>query len=216
MSVSKDLSHHRRNYVKHELVEGHIANNPFDQFAQWFEDAGKAEVLEPNAMTLATATKTGKPSARVVLLKSFGPEGLVFYTNYHSRKGHEMSENNQAAILFYWDVMERQVRIEGYIEKVRPDESDIYFHSRPAASRIGAWASPQSRKIADRNILDLNYSKYEEEFSNIDIPRPPHWGGYRVMPSHIEFWQGRISRMHDRIVFTRNEAGNWDRNRLAP
>ena len=212
MSLAKDLSHHRRNYVKHELVEGRISNNPFEQFSQWFDDAGKAEMLEPNAMTLATSSKTGKPSARIVLLKAFSEEGFIFYTNYHSRKGVELAENNQAAILFYWDAMERQVRIEGVVEKVELKLSEEYFASRPYESRLSAIVSEQSEVIPSREFLEDKL----EEVRNIGVvKRPTHWGGYVLKPNYFEFWQGRASRLHDRIVYA-FENGAWIIKRLAP
>jgi pyridoxamine 5'-phosphate oxidase len=212
MSLAKDLSHHRQNYIKHELVEGKIADNPYQQFSQWFEDVGKAEMMEPNAMTLATATKEGKPSARVVLLKAFSENGFVFYTNYHSRKGTEIAENNQVAILFYWDVMERQVRIEGVVEKVELKLSDEYFASRPYESRLGAIVSNQSGVIPSRQFLEDKL----EEVRNIGVvKRPEHWGGYILKPNYFEFWQGRASRLHDRIAYA-FENGAWTIKRLAP
>ncbi|MFI5196040.1 MAG: pyridoxamine 5'-phosphate oxidase [Chitinophagales bacterium] len=213
---SLNIADIRKDYRLAALDENTVGHDPITFFQKWFAEAEAAQITDINAMTLATADSHGSPHARIVLLKGLDTESFIFFTNYDSAKGQEINRNPQVALVFFWKELERQVRIEGYIEKVRPDESDIYFHSRPAASRIGAWASPQSRKIADRNILDLNYAKYEAEFSDISIPRPPHWGGYRVMPSHVEFWQGRASRMHDRILFTRNESGNWDRSRLAP
>jgi pyridoxamine 5'-phosphate oxidase len=212
MSLAKDLSDHRRNYVKHELVEGSISSNPYEQFAQWFDDAGKAEMLEPNAMTLATATKTGKPSARVVLLKAFSEAGFVFYTNYGSRKGMEISENNQAAILFYWDAMERQVRIEGIIERVELKLSDEYFANRPYESRLSAIVSEQSHVIPNRQFLEDKL----EEIRNIGVvKRPANWGGYLLKANYFEFWQGRANRLHDRIVYSL-ENSNWAIKRLAP
>jgi pyridoxamine 5'-phosphate oxidase len=212
MSLSKDLSDHRRNYIKHELIEANVSANPFEQFARWFEDAGKANLIEPNAMTLATATNTGKPSARIVLLKSFSGNGFVFYTNYHSRKGNEMAENNRAAILFYWDVMERQIRIEGTIEKVELKLSDEYFASRPFESRLGAIASEQSQVIPSRQFLE---EKLEEVRSTGIAKRPENWGGYRLKPCYFEFWQGRANRLHDRIVYEPENDG-WAIKRLAP
>ena len=206
----------RKDYRLEALDEDIAGNDPLAFFQTWFKEAEKARITEINAMTLATVDAKSMPHARTVLLKGLDGEGFVFFTNYDSAKGQEISANPHAALVFFWKELERQVRIEGYIEKLLPEESDNYFKSRPESSRIGAWASPQSRKIADRNILDLNYAKYEEEFSNIDIPRPPHWGGYRIMPHHIEFWQGRTSRMHDRILFTKNATGSWDKSRLAP
>ena len=212
MSVSKDLSDHRRNYVKHELIEKNASATPFEQFAQWFEDAGKSGVLEPNAMTLATATNTGKPSARIVLLKSFSEKGLVFYTNYDSRKGHELSENNQASILFYWDVMERQVRIEGVIEKIEISLSEEYFASRPYESRLSAVVSEQSTVVPSRQFLE---EKLEALRNAGVVKRPANWGGYILKPDYFEFWQGRPNRLHDRLVY-QLENGVWALKRLAP
>ena len=212
MPIEKDLSHQRRNYEKHELVEGSIAQNPFEQFANWYEDAGKDEVLEPNAMTLATATKTGKPSARIVLLKGFNENGFVFYTNYHSRKGAEITANNQAALLFYWDVMERQIRIEGTLEKVHVHLSEEYFSSRPFESRLSAIVSEQSQEIPNRQFLE---DRLEQVRNAGVVKRPENWGGYILKPDYFEFWQGRPSRLHDRIVYA-NENGAWAIKRLAP
>jgi pyridoxamine 5'-phosphate oxidase len=199
-----------------ELDEQVTGDDPLAFFRTWFKEAEAAEITEINAMMLATSGTGNIPHARIVLLKGLDDLGFVFFTNYDSDKGREIQANPQVALSFFWKELERQVRIEGVAEKVSADESDEYFHSRPAGSRIGAWASPQSREIPHRNILDLNFAKYEQEFSEIDIPRPPHWGGYRVLPTRIEFWQGRASRMHDRILFTKGEAGKWNRARLAP
>jgi pyridoxamine 5'-phosphate oxidase len=212
MSVGKDLSDNRRNYIKHELVEGSISANPYQQFAQWFEDAGKGEVLEPNAMTLATADKAGKPSARIVLLKAFNEQGFVFYTNYLSRKGAEIAENNQGALLFYWDVMERQIRIEGTIEKVEVALSEEYFASRPYESRLSAIVSEQSQQIPNRQFLEI---KLEEIRKTGVAKRPENWGGYQLKAGYFEFWQGRANRLHDRIAYTL-ENGVWVIKRLAP
>lgn len=199
-----------------ELDEQVAGDDPIHFFHTWFSEAEAAQITEINAMSLATVDAQARPHARIVLLKGLDDNGFVFFTNYDSAKGAEIAANPHAALVFFWKELERQVRIEGTIEKVAAEESDDYFRSRPAGSRLGAWASPQSRKIGHRNILDLNYARYESEFSGIDIPRPPHWGGYRVIPDHIEFWQGRTSRMHDRIVFTKNTDGSWERHRLAP
>jgi pyridoxamine 5'-phosphate oxidase len=213
---SLNIADIRREYRLAALDEDVVGNDPITFFRKWFTEAEAAQITDINAMTLATVDAKSVPHARIVLLKGLDERGFVFFTNYDSAKGREINEVPQVALVFFWKELERQVRIEGSVEKILPEESDIYFQSRPAGSRIGAWASPQSRKINDRNILDLNYTKYKEEFSKIDIPRPPHWGGYRVIPGHIEFWQGRSDRMHDRILFKKNESGNWDRLRLAP
>ncbi len=205
----------RKDYKLAALDEDTVGYDPIAFFAKWFSEAEAAQITEINAMTLATA-ENGFPHARIVLLKGLDKANFVFFTNYDSDKGREINSNPHVALVFFWKELERQVRIEGVIEKIPSSESDIYFRSRPVGSRIGAWASPQSSEITDRNILDLNYARYEEEFSKIEIPRPPHWGGYKVIPNRLEFWQGRSSRMHDRILFTKNEAGEWNRSRLAP
>lgn len=198
------------------LDEETAGSDPVVFFRKWFSEAEASQATEINAMTLATVDAGGRPHARIVLLKGLDDNAFVFFTNYDSAKGNEIGSNPNVALVFFWKELERQVRVEGTIEKISDSESDIYFHSRPEGSRLGAWASPQSRPIEHRNVLELNYAKYEKEFSNIQIPRPPHWGGYRIVPDHIEFWQGRSSRMHDRILFSRSENGEWTRSRLAP
>lgn len=187
-------------------------------FRRWFEEAETAQVEEVNAMTLATVDAAGLPHARIVLLKGLDEKGFVFFTNYNSAKGRDLITHPQAALLFFWKDLERQVRVEGAAEMISAAESDAYFFSRPPESRIGAWASPQSQIIATRSILEENERKYREQFPDNDhIPRPEHWGGFRVIPSRIEFWQGRSSRLHDRIVFSRDtESAPWNRHRLAP
>ena len=204
----------RQEYMRAGLVEKDAVADPFKQFDRWFQDAVQAELPLPEAMTLATATDTGRPSARVVLLKGVDARGFVFYTNYASRKGHELAANPHAALVFAWTELERQVRIEGAIEKVSAEESDLYFASRPLGSRLGAWASPQSMVLPDRLTLAktvaaivLRYGKHP--------PRPPHWGGYRVLPEAIEFWQGRKNRLHDRLLYTK-QTRDWTIERLAP
>lgn len=206
----------RQDYMLAALDEETAGSDPVAFFSRWFTEAEAAQITEINAMTLATVGADNYPHARIVLLKGLDDQGFVFFTNYDSNKGNELSANPHAALVFFWKELERQVRIEGVIEKVSASDSDIYFNSRPAASRIGAWSSPQSREITHRNILDLNYEKYTAEFSDIDIPRPAHWGGYRLIPTRIEFWQGRSSRMHDRILFVKQAVGSWQRSRLAP
>lgn len=198
------------------LDEATAGDNPISFFAHWFGEAEAARITEINAMTLATADSNGKPHARIVLLKGLENDGFVFYTNYDSAKGQQIAANPQAALLFFWKELERQVRIEGILHKLPDTDSDAYFHSRPEGSRIGAWASPQSQAIPHRELLDLNFAKYEQEFSGISIPRPPHWGGYVLIPTSLEFWQGRSSRMHDRIVFALQADGRWAKSRLAP
>lgn len=212
--MSSGIAAIRTDYRKADLDESIAGSNPIAFFLQWFQEAVKSSVEEVNAMTLATCDSLGKPHARIVLLKDVEQEDFVFFTNYQSHKGHELSENNHAALVFFWKELERQVRIEGIVEKISAEKSDEYFYSRPEGSRLGAWSSPQSMVIPNRNVLDDNYEKYQKEFVN-HIPRPPHWGGYQLKPSLIEFWQGRSNRMHDRILFEK-ENNIWKRSRLAP
>ena len=205
----------RQNYTREQLNETEVDPNPLKQFQRWFEQAIAAELPEPNAMTLATATSNGIPSARIVLLKGLDERGFAFYTNYESRKGQELAANPQAALVFLWTLLERQVRVEGRVEKVAAAETDAYFQSRPLASRLGAWASNQSRVIPDRDVLEQRFAELKATYANETVPRPPHWGGYRVLPHQIEFWQGRTSRLHDRLRY-RLDHGNWLLERLAP
>jgi len=205
----------RKEYRQQALLENNIENNPFNQFQKWWEDAVHSDIDEVNAMTLATASATGLPAARIVLLKAFDEKGFVFYSNYESVKGMQLGENPRACLVFFWKELERQVRITGLVEKATNEESDVYYNSRPATSRIGAWASPQSQVITNRNWLEENEKKYTAAFEGTNIVRPANWGGYRVKPVTIEFWQGRASRLHDRIQYTR-EADNWLIERLAP
>src|SRR5690606_10246387 len=181
-----------------------VGDNPLAFFAKWFAEARIAEVAEVNAMTLATADAENQPHARIVLLKGLDEKGFIFFTNDNSAKGKNLEENPRAALVFFWQELERQIRVEGSIERTSEEESDTYFHSRPEGSRIAAWSSPQSQIIAGRDILEENYRGFSQRFSE-EIPRPPHWGGYRVIPHKIEFWQGRSNRMHDRIVFLKTE-----------
>ena len=204
----------RQEYMRAGLVEKDAGADPFKQFDRWFQDALQAALPLPNAMTLATATDTGRPSARVVLLKGVDARGFVFYTNYASRKGRELAANPHAALVFAWFELERQVRIEGAIEKVSAEESDLYFASRPLGSRIGAWASPQSAVLPDRLTLVKTVAAIVLRYGKRP-PRPPHWGGYRVLPEAIEFWQGRKNRLHDRLLYTK-QTGGWKIERLAP
>jgi pyridoxamine 5'-phosphate oxidase len=206
----------RQNYTRAGLLEKDAADNPFDQFHTWFEQALRAELLEPNAMTLATATPEGKPSARIVLLKEYNQEGFVFYTNYTSQKGRELTANPWTSLVFWWGELERQVRIGGRAEKVSDAESDQYFHSRPLDSQLGAWASHQSQMVESREVLENRFRQLQTEYEEQGVPRPPHWGGFRVVPTEIEFWQGRPSRLHDRLRYRLDQQGNWVRERLSP
>ena len=211
----KKLHKMRREYDSGALQEQEMAADPMEMFARWLEEAIAAGIDEPNAMTLATATPEGKPSARVVLLKEMTRNGFTFFTNYRSRKGEELRLNPYAALVFDWHEMARQVRIEGAVEKLPPDESDAYYLSRPENARIGAWTSPQSRVMADRGERDALQREVEQRFAQEPLPRPEHWGGYLVRPERIEFWQGRPNRMHDRLVYEKNEE-EWSLQRLAP
>lgn len=206
----------RRSYDRDTLDEAHAADDPFTQFRRWFDAALTAELIEPHAMTLATVGENGQPSARIVLLRGWDERGFVFFTNYLSQKGTEIAANPAAALLFFWDKLERQVRINGRVEKLRDEESDAYFARRPRGHRISAWASPQSRVIPSRAVLEERMEEAERRFAGIDVPRPPHWGGYRVRPDRVEFWQGRVNRAHDRLVYTAAWKDAWKRERLGP
>lgn len=211
MSIS-DL---RRDYARARLDEADVSHDPIVEFARWFAEAQEAQVPEPTAMTLATATADGAPSARIVLLKAFDQRGFVFFTDYRSRKGGELEANPRAALVFFWGELERQVRITGTVTTTSPEESEEYFRSRPLGSRLGAWASHQSRVIPGRAVLESDLREVEERFGDGDVPLPPHWGGYRVAPDAIEFWQGRENRLHDRIRYARG-GGGWKVERLSP
>ena len=214
--MDMELAGLRENYIKGGLAERDLLKDPIDQFRRWFAEAQAAQIREPNAMTLATATPDGIPSARVVLLKGFDDRGFVFFTNYQSRKGEELEENPHAALVFYWGELERQVRITGTVTKTSREESEAYFASRPVPAQIGAWVSEQSSVIANRKILEDQYTALAQWYEGQEIPAPPHWGGYRVSPETIEFWQGRPSRLHDRILFTRIDESKWEIERLSP
>jgi pyridoxamine 5'-phosphate oxidase len=205
----------RKEYRQQELLEDKVHSDPFRQFQDWFAEAVATGRSEPNAMTLATVGTDSKPTSRVVLLKECDAEGFVFYTNYHSRKGRQIEMNPQVALSFYWPELERQIRIEGRAEKVSVAESDAYFAQRPAGSQLGAIISPQSEVIPDRNWLESQLSEAQSHYGTGEIPRPAHWGGYRVIPERIEFWQGRPSRLHDRLVYRRIDQ-RWKCQRLAP
>ncbi len=209
-----DIASLRKSYEKAELDETASAADPLQQFQLWFEQALQSQLPEPNAMTLATVGEDGRPSTRVVLIKGVDARGIVWYTNYGSRKGRELAQRPFAALQFHWVELERVVRIEGRVEKTSDEESDAYFHSRPLDSRLGAWASPQSQVISSRAVLVKAAAEAAVRHA-LNPPRPPHWGGYRLVPDHWEFWQGRKSRLHDRLRY-RQEAGAWVRERLAP
>ena len=213
MSIS-DL---RKDYQRHALDESHVDQDPIVQFTTWFDEAVAAKVHEPNAMCLATASADAYPSARMVLLKGVDARGFVFYTDYRSRKGGELSQNPHAALCFFWPELERQVRITGAVQRVSREESAAYFSTRPLPSRLGAWTSRQSSEIESRAVLETELEQVEARFRDVhgDVPLPEHWGGFRIVPEEIEFWQGRASRLHDRIRF-RREAGSWVMARLSP
>lgn len=214
--MNKAIADLRKEYSSETLLEKDVASHPVQQFQKWWDQALAADILEPNAMTLATASADGLPSARIVLVKDFDERGFVFYTNYTSYKAIQLEENPKASLLFHWKELERQVRILGLVTKVDEEESNAYFQLRPLGSRIGAWASPQSKVIENREWLEEEFNKRKEAFSDGQVPRPPHWGGYRVKPVIIEFWQGRYSRLHDRIQYSLEETGTWKIERLAP
>ncbi len=205
----------RKDYKLQTLLETDVASDPFIQFGKWWDEAINSAIDEVNAMTLATADKNNIPSARIVLLKGCDKNGFVFFTNYQSHKGEQLLQNPNACLVFFWKELERQIRITGTVEKISTADSDAYFTSRPAGSRIGAWASPQSSVIVNRTVIEEKLKDLEQQFGDNNIPRPPHWGGYIVKPTQIEFWQGRPSRLHDRIQYTLQE-GSWVIERLAP
>lgn len=215
MSLRKKVSEIRIDYTKGELDIDHVSPDPIVQFEKWFEEAVSAEVMEPNAMSLGTVSN-GQPSVRIVLLKGFDERGFIFYTNYESRKAAELQEEPKAALTFFWPELQRQIRIEGTVVKAPEPESDQYYASRGRGSRIGAWASPQSRRISDRKVLEDLVEEVSSRFEGQEeIPRPDHWGGYLLRPTYLEFWQGRSSRLHDRIVYESSEGG-WAISRIAP
>ena len=213
MLLNSDL---RKEYKRGRLDEDQIDRDPFAVFAEWLQAAVENDIWEPNAMTVATATPDGRPSARVVLLKGFDERGFTFFTNYESRKGRQLDQNAQAAAVFWWGPLERQVRIEGRVAKLAPAESDEYYLGRPFGARIGAWASPQSQVIAGRHVVDERWRQLEEAYRQQALARPPYWGGFRLAPDAIEFWQGGENRLHDRLRYTRQPAGEWLIERLAP
>jgi pyridoxamine 5'-phosphate oxidase len=215
MTLPPSIADLRREYARARLDEKDVSPDPFVEFARWFAEAQAAEAAEVNAMVLATASADGRPSARMVLLKGFDERGFVFFTDYRSRKAEELEENLRAALGFYWSELERQVRIEGTVTRTSLQESEAYYRTRPMGSRLGAWASYQSRPIGSREELEADLQEVERRFSGPEVPLPPHWGGYRVSPECFEFWQGRESRLHDRIRYARERDG-WKIERLSP
>lgn len=216
MQQDASISSIRREYMREALSESDVDLDPIRQFDRWWAEALKADIDEVNAMTLCTMSAEGFPGSRIVLLKGYDDNGFVWFTNYESRKGRELAAHPKASLLFFWKELERQVRIEGICERVSSEESDAYYNSRPEGSRIGAWASPQSQPIESREILDRNLAAIAERFSGQPIYRPPHWGGYRLKPVMMEFWQGRPSRLHDRIRYDVQDEAGWKITRLAP
>ena len=216
MDYVADLNRLRKEYTRAGLREADADPNAIEQFRKWFDEALAASLQEPNAMTLATATLDGRPSARIVLLKGYDERGFVFYTNHEGRKARELEENPRCALVFYWGELERQVRVEGLASRVPEEESDAYYTSRPRGSRLGAWVSEQSRPVERRDLLEERLRKLEAEYEGREIPRPPFWGGYLVEPEEIEFWQGRENRLHDRLLYYRQSGEGWRIKRLQP
>ncbi len=216
MDYVADLKKLRKEYGRAGLRESDTDPNPIEQFRKWFHEALAADLREPNAMTLATSTPDGRPSARIVLLKGCDERGFVFYTNHEGRKARELEENPRCALVFYWGELERQVRVEGVAARVPEEEANAYYASRPRGSRLGAWVSEQSRSVERRSLLEKRLRKLEAEYEGREIPRPPFWGGYRVEPEEIEFWQGRENRLHDRLLYRRQSGVGWKIERLQP
>jgi pyridoxamine 5'-phosphate oxidase len=216
MQITTDLAAIRKDYRLQSLSEQDVDTNPIKQFEKWFQQALASGIEEPNAMTLATSTTDGKPSARIVLLKGIKDNGFVFFTNYESKKGKQIHDNPFACLVFFWKELERQITIQGEIKKVSEQESDEYFASRPVESRIGAWSSPQSQVIESREVLEKNGIYFTNKFQSQNIPRPPHWGGYILLPTLIEFWQGGAGRLHDRLQYSTDATNSWIIERLAP
>lgn len=216
MDQPLDIAALRHDYVAHGLRRADLEADPIKQFAKWFGEAAAAQIRDVNAMSLATATPDGKPAVRIVLLKAISDRGFVFFTNYESAKGRELEVNPQAALTFFWVQLERQIRITGEVEKTSREESEEYFRSRPLGSQLGAWSSSQSEVIANRDVLEQSLAEVTERYAGADVPLPPHWGGYRLKPETIEFWQGRTNRLHDRFRYRRADGGGWLAERLAP
>jgi pyridoxamine 5'-phosphate oxidase len=214
--MSSSYAEQRRDYALAGLTEKDLARDPFRQFDKWFGEAEAAKLPEPNAMVLATASRDGRPAARVMLLKGLDGRGFVFYTNYESRKGRELESNPRATLLFPWIALERQVTVEGSISRVTREESETYFHSRPRTSQLGAWASQQSSIVAGRAVLEESLKAVEKKYSGQEVPLPPYWGGFRLIPDVVEFWQGRRSRLHDRLRYRRLADGTWTIERVSP
>jgi pyridoxamine 5'-phosphate oxidase len=215
-AMSSTIADIRKDYKLKSLLEKDVNPNAILQFGTWWQEALNSDIDEVNAMTLATASADGVPAARIVLLKGYDERGFVFFTNYESFKGMQLAENPRACLVFFWKELERQVRVTGLVEKVSTEESDLYFNSRPEGSRIGAWASPQSQVIANREWLEERENKFRTEFGSQPLKRPAHWGGYRIKPISVEFWQGRPSRLHDRLLYTLQSDNTWTIERLAP
>ena len=213
---SLDIAALRHDYVAHGLRRADLDPDPIKQFAKWFGEAAAAQIRDVNAMSLATSTLDGKPSVRIVLLKAISDRGFVFFTNYNSAKARELEANPQAALTLFWVQLERQIRITGNVEKTSREESEEYFRSRPVGSQLGAWSSSQSEVIANREVLEASLAEVTERFAGTDVPLPPHWGGYRLNPDAVEFWQGRANRLHDRFRYRRAEGSSWLLERLAP
>jgi pyridoxamine 5'-phosphate oxidase len=214
--MDKPISEIRRQHAERGFTESRANADPFRQFDAWFDEVFKANLPDPNAMMLATADPDGRPSVRVVLLKGFSHDGFVFYTNYKSRKGRELAENPRAAACFWWSELDRQVRIEGTVEKLSDDESDAYFAIRPREGQVASWASQQSAKLESRAELEHRFREVTARYKGTTVPRPPHWGGFRIRPTVIEFWQGRRQRLHDRLRYRQDGQGKWVRERLSP